>query len=57
MHQGGRWTHKRPGEEVWAYDVGGKRLLQRIALPHDATFSAGDGAAVAVWLPTAARRR
>jgi methylamine dehydrogenase heavy chain len=34
MHEGGRWTHKRAGEEVWAYDVGAKRLLQRIALPH-----------------------
>ena len=31
-----------------AYD---RLFLRRIALPHDATFSAGDDAGVAVWLP------
>jgi methylamine dehydrogenase heavy chain len=30
MHQGGTETHKDPGSEVWVYDLGSKRLLQRI---------------------------
>jgi methylamine dehydrogenase heavy chain len=36
MHQGGNWTHKKPGEEVWVYDTAGKKLLQRIPLEHHA---------------------
>jgi methylamine dehydrogenase heavy chain len=34
MHEGARWTHKQAGHEVWVYDVAGKRLLQRMVLPH-----------------------
>lgn len=32
MHQGGPETHKDPGKEVWVYDLGRRRRMQRIAL-------------------------
>jgi methylamine dehydrogenase heavy chain len=32
MHQGGRDTHKEPGEAVWVYDVGTHRRLKSITL-------------------------
>jgi methylamine dehydrogenase heavy chain len=34
MHEGDRWTHKQAGHEIWVYDVAGKKLLQRMVLPH-----------------------
>ncbi len=34
MHQGGGdWTHKKPGTEVWVYDVKGQKRVDRIVLP------------------------
>jgi methylamine dehydrogenase heavy chain len=32
MHQGGEWTHKEMGKEVWAYDARTHRRLRRIKL-------------------------
>jgi methylamine dehydrogenase heavy chain len=32
MHQGGEWTHKQPGKEVWVYDTTRKTRIDRIAL-------------------------
>jgi len=32
MHQGGEWTHKQPGKEVWVYDTARKTRVGRIAL-------------------------
>jgi methylamine dehydrogenase heavy chain len=32
MHQGGRWTHKELGEEVWVFDLGTKKRIGRIPL-------------------------
>jgi methylamine dehydrogenase heavy chain len=32
MHQGGPETHKDPGKEVWVYDLGLHRRVQRIRL-------------------------
>ena len=34
MHQGGGdWTHKKPGSEVWVYDVKAQKRVDRIVLP------------------------
>jgi len=33
MHQGGEWTHKKSGVEVWVYSVGDKRRTDKIVLP------------------------
>ncbi len=32
MHQGGAWTHKQPGSEVWVFDAKSKRRVRRIKL-------------------------
>ena len=32
VHQGGPDTHKDPGKELWVYDLGERRRVQRIAL-------------------------
>jgi methylamine dehydrogenase heavy chain len=37
MHQGGAYSHKDPGHEVWVYDLTTKRRLQRIKLGDPAT--------------------
>ena len=34
MRQGGRETHKDPGQAVWIYDVTSKKHLRTIALNH-----------------------
>jgi methylamine dehydrogenase heavy chain len=34
MHQGGEWTHKQAGEEIWVFDVTSHRRLARIELEH-----------------------
>jgi methylamine dehydrogenase heavy chain len=34
MHQGGRWTHKQAGEEVWVYDAASKERVRRVPLEH-----------------------
>jgi methylamine dehydrogenase heavy chain len=33
MHQGGEWTQKVGGPEVWVYDVNGHKRVSRIPLP------------------------
>ncbi len=33
MHQGGEWTQKSPGPEVWAYDINEHKRVARIPLP------------------------
>ena len=32
MHQGGEWTHKQAGREVWVFDTGRKTRIGRIPL-------------------------
>jgi methylamine dehydrogenase heavy chain len=41
MHQGGEWTHKQAGSEVWVFGVGSRRRISRIVLPEP-----GDSVAV-----------
>src|SRR3954471_16354814 len=36
MHQGGPYTHKDPGREVWVYDLGKRTRVQKISMQHDA---------------------
>jgi len=36
MHQGARWTHKTPGEEVWVFDATTGKRLSRIHLKEHA---------------------
>lgn len=36
MHQGGNWTHKQAGEEVWVFDATSGKRLQRIPLEEHA---------------------
>jgi methylamine dehydrogenase heavy chain len=35
MHQGGEWTHKQPGKEVWVFDSARRTRVGRIALKTD----------------------
>ena len=35
MHQGGEWTHKQPGKEVWVFDTSRKARTGRIPLKTD----------------------
>ncbi|MGO9452569.1 MAG: amine dehydrogenase large subunit, partial [Candidatus Binataceae bacterium] len=35
MHQGGEWTHKQPGKEVWVFDTARKSRTGRFALKTD----------------------
>jgi methylamine dehydrogenase heavy chain len=32
MHQGGEWSHKQSGREVWVFDLASHRRVRRIAL-------------------------
>jgi len=32
MHQGGEWTHKQQGKEVWVYDLNTHKRVRKIAL-------------------------
>ena len=34
MHEGGIWTHKQAGDEVWVYDAASGKRLQRVPLEH-----------------------
>jgi methylamine dehydrogenase heavy chain len=36
MHQGGEWTHKQFGKEVWVFDAATKKRLSRIPLKTEA---------------------
>ena len=33
MHQGGEWTHKQAGTEVWVYNAASKQRVDKIVLP------------------------
>ncbi len=33
MHQGGEWTHKQAGTEVWVYNIEQRRRVDKIVLP------------------------
>lgn len=37
VHEGGRWTHKDPGQHVWVYDLATKKRTRTIALEEPAT--------------------
>jgi methylamine dehydrogenase heavy chain len=37
MHQGGEWTHKQPGAEVWVFRAKDHRRVQRLTLPEAAS--------------------
>jgi methylamine dehydrogenase heavy chain len=34
MHEGGIWTHKQAGEEVWVFDATSHERLERVPLEH-----------------------
>ena len=34
MHEGGIWTHKQAGTEVWVFDAGTGKRVQRVPLEH-----------------------
>ena len=34
MHEGGQWTHKQAGTEVWVYDAASGKRVQRVPLEH-----------------------
>jgi methylamine dehydrogenase heavy chain len=34
MHEGGRWTHKQAGAQVWVFDVAEKRKIHTVELAH-----------------------
>ncbi len=36
MHRGGEWTHKKPGTEVWEFNVDQHSRVARIPLPVEA---------------------
>ena len=37
VHEGGPWTHKYPGEDVWVYDLTSKKRTRKIKLSYMAT--------------------
>jgi methylamine dehydrogenase heavy chain len=37
MHQGGEWTHKQPGAEIWVFDAKHGKRIERLALPDPAS--------------------
>lgn len=44
MHQGGEWTHKQFGKEVWVFDAASHRRVRRIKLKTEAySIMASDG--------------
>jgi methylamine dehydrogenase heavy chain len=45
MHQGGRDTHKDPGSEIWVYDLGTRRRVQRIPVMNPLVSFIGQQAA------------
>jgi methylamine dehydrogenase heavy chain len=44
MHQGGEWTHKAPGTDVWVYDTKTEKRVRKIVLqrPVDAIMATQD---------------
>lgn len=43
MHEGGPWTHKQAGAEVWVYEAASGKRLQRVPLEHHAASLAVTG--------------
>ena len=43
MHEGGPWTHKQAGAEVWVYEAATGKRLQRVPLEHHAASLAVTG--------------
>lgn len=37
MHQGGEWTHKQPGSEIWIFRAKDHKRIQRLMLPEAAS--------------------
>lgn len=37
MHQGGEWTHKQPGPEIWVFDARAQKRVERLTVPEPAT--------------------
>ena len=37
MHQGGEWTHKQPGPEIWVFNAKEGKRVERLTLPEPAT--------------------
>jgi methylamine dehydrogenase heavy chain len=33
MHQGGEWTHKQPGSEIWVFNAKQGKRIERLSLP------------------------
>ena len=36
MHQGGEWTHKHPGSEIWVFSAKDGKRVERLSLPEPA---------------------
>ena len=36
VHEGGKWTHKDPGKDVWVYDLKTNKRVRKIKLDHKA---------------------
>ena len=36
VHEGGEWTHKNPGEDVWVYDLASGKKSRTLKLSHPA---------------------
>jgi len=36
MHQGGEWTHKQPGSEIWVFNAKDGKRVERLSLPEPA---------------------
>ncbi len=61
MHKGGAWTQMEAGKEIWVYDLGNHKRIQRITLKHPAIsllvtqddkpllFTVGEDAVVSVF--------
>jgi methylamine dehydrogenase heavy chain len=43
VHQGGDHGHKDPGRELWTYDLGERRRVQRLTLRHPGLSFLGEG--------------
>lgn len=37
MHQGGEWTHKQPGSELWVFSAKDGKRIERLTLPEPAS--------------------
>jgi methylamine dehydrogenase heavy chain len=37
MHQGGEWTHKQPGPEIWVFNAKEGKRIERLSLPEPAS--------------------